>query len=86
MPLDNIQAIGLQTAQGLVFTEAYYWDQNEETRAFPNASGASRKAADQVQASMWGAVAHYLKAVQAAGTDAAEPVMAKMRELPVTTS
>ena len=35
------------------------------------------------QASMWGAVTHYLKAVQAAGTDAAEPVMAKMREMPV---
>ena len=82
--LTNIQAIGLQTAQGLVFTEAYYWDQNEETRAFSERfRRVHGRPPTMFQASMWGAVTHYLKAVQAAGTDAAEPVMAKMRELPV---
>ncbi len=82
--LTNVKAIGLETAQGLVFTEAYYWDQNDETRAF--ASRFARihgRPPTMFQASMWGAVTHYLKAVQAAGTDAAPAVMAKMREMPI---
>jgi branched-chain amino acid transport system substrate-binding protein len=82
--LTNVKAIGLETAQGLVFTEAYYWDQNDETRAF--AARFARlhgRPPTMFQASMWGAVTHYLKAVRAAGTDAAPAVMAKMRETPI---
>jgi branched-chain amino acid transport system substrate-binding protein len=82
--LTNVRAIGLETAQGLVFTEAYYWDQNEQTRAFAQRFARLHgRPPTMMQASMWGAVTHYLKAVQAAGTDAAEPVMAKMREMPI---
>ena len=82
--LTNVKAIGLQQAQGLVFTEAYYWDQNEETRAFAaRFQRAHGRPPTMFQASMWGAVTHYLKAVQAAGSDAAAPVMAKMRATPI---
>ena len=82
--LTNVRAIGLETAQGLVFTEAYYWDQNEQTRTFAQRFARLHgRPPTMMQASMWGAVTHYLKAVQAAGTDAAEPVMAKMREMPI---
>ncbi len=82
--LTNVKAIGLSTAQGLVFTEAYYWDQNDETRAFANRFARIHgRPPTMFQASMWGAVTHYLKAVQAAGTDAAPAVMAKMREMPI---
>ncbi|WP_043342079.1 ABC transporter substrate-binding protein [Belnapia moabensis] len=82
--LTNVKAIGLETAQGLVFTEAYYWDRDEASRAF--AARFARlhgRPPTMFQASMWGAVTHYLKAVKAAGTDAAPAVMAKMREMPI---
>jgi branched-chain amino acid transport system substrate-binding protein len=82
--LTNVKAIGLETAQGLVFTEAYYWDQDDQTRAFASRFARTHgRPPTMFQASMWGAVTHYLKAVQAAGTDAAPAVMAKMRELPI---
>jgi branched-chain amino acid transport system substrate-binding protein len=82
--LANIRSIGLETGQGLVYSEPYYWDQNDETRAF--AARFARihgRPPTAFQASCWGAVTHYLKAIQAAGTDAAAPVMAKMRETPI---
>lgn len=82
--LTNVKAIGLDTAQGMVFTEAYYWDQNDATRAF--AARFQRlhgRPPTMFQASVWGAVTHYLNAIQATGTDAAQPVMAKMRETPI---
>lgn len=82
--LTNVRAIGLETAQGLVFTEAYYWDQTDATRAFAaRFQRVHGRPPTMFQASMWGAVTHYLKAVQAAGTDAAEPVMARMKAMPV---
>lgn len=82
--LSNIRSIGLETGQGLVYSEPYYWDQNDETRAF--AARFARihgRPPTAFQASCWGAVTHYLKAIQAAGTDAAPAVMAKMREIPI---
>ena len=82
--LTNVKAIGLETAQGLVFTEAYYWDQDDQTRAFASRFARTHgRPPTMFQASVWGAVTHYLKAVQAAGTDAAPAVMAKMRETPI---
>ena len=82
--LTNVKAIGLETAQGLVFTEAYYWDQDDRTRTFAaRFARVHGRPPTMFQASVWGAVTHYLKAVQAAGTDAAPAVMAKMRELPI---
>ncbi len=80
----DIQAMTLPLAQGLVLTEAFYWDLNDETRAW---TAKFRKRKDKlpnmVIAGAYSATLHYLKAVQAAGTDEAKAVMAKMRELPV---
>jgi branched-chain amino acid transport system substrate-binding protein len=82
--LTNIRAIGLQTGQGMVQSEAYYWDQNDGTRAFAQRFARIHGRPPTVyHAGSYSAVAHYLKAVQAAGTDATLPVMAKMRELPI---
>jgi branched-chain amino acid transport system substrate-binding protein len=82
--ITDVHAIGLELAQGLLFTEAFYWDQSEETRAWSKRFMARHgKAPTMVQAGVYGAVTHYLKAVRATGTDAPQPVMSKMRETPV---
>jgi len=82
--LTDIHSLGLKAAQGLTFTTAYYWDQNDETRAFAKRFQAIHGAPPtMMQASMYGAVIHYLKAIKAAGSDSAKPVMAKMREMPI---
>ena len=80
----DVHSIGLKTAQGLYFTEAFYWDQNDATRAF-SARFAQRfgRPPTSLQASVYGAVTHYLKAVQAAGTDDATTVMARMKATPI---
>ncbi|HYM03612.1 MAG TPA: ABC transporter substrate-binding protein [Stellaceae bacterium] len=82
--LTNIRALGAQAAQGLLFTEAFYWDQNDETRAFSKRFAERHgRPPTMFQAGTYGAALHYLKAVKAAGTDAAGPVMAKMRAIPI---
>lgn len=82
--LPDIPAIGLETVQGMVLTEAFYWDQNDKTREF-SARFEKRHGAppSEMQAATYSGVAHYLKAVAAAGTDEAKAVMAKIKELPV---
>jgi len=80
----DVQALTLPVAQGLVLTESFYWDLNDETRAWTKRFRAKRdKIPSMLTAGVYSSVTHYLKAVQAAGTDDAKPVMAKMREIPV---
>jgi branched-chain amino acid transport system substrate-binding protein len=80
----DVNSLTLPVAQGLVLTEAFYWDQNDETRAWTKRFRAKRdKIPSMLTAGAYSAVGHYLKAVQAAGTDDAKAVMAKMREIPV---
>jgi len=80
----DVQSLGLQTAQGLVLTTAFYWDQNDETRAWTKRFRAKRdKLPNLTTAGVYSATAHYLKAVAAAGTDDPKAVMAKMHELPI---
>ncbi|WP_375457881.1 ABC transporter substrate-binding protein [uncultured Enterovirga sp.] len=83
--ITDIKALGLQAAQGLQFTEAYYWDQNDETRAFAKrfAERHGGKPPTMFQAGIYGAAMHYLKAVREAKTDEAGPVMEVMRKTPV---
>ncbi len=83
--LTDIHSIGLRSAQGLLFTEAYYWDQNDETRAFAARFAAKHggKPPTMFQAGIYSAAMHYLKAVKEAGTDEAHAVMAKMKSIPV---
>jgi len=82
--ITDVHNLGLKTAQGLLMTTAYYWDQNDQTRAFAKRFFSKMKRMPtMVQAGVYGAVTHYLKAVQAAHTDEADAVMAKMREMPI---
>jgi branched-chain amino acid transport system substrate-binding protein len=80
----DVQSLGLKTAQGLVLTTAFYWDQNDETRAWTKRFRTKRdKLPNLTTAGVYSATAHYLKAVAAAGTDDPKAVMAKMHELPI---
>jgi branched-chain amino acid transport system substrate-binding protein len=79
--LNDVKGMGLQVAQGLQFTEGFYWDRNDETRAWSKKFYARQHAMpSMVQAGAYSAVMHYLQAVAAAGTDDADAVAKKMRE------
>jgi branched-chain amino acid transport system substrate-binding protein len=80
----DVQSLTLPVAQGLVLTEAFYWDLNDETRAWTKRYRAKKdKLPSMLTAGVYSSTLHYLKAVQAAGTDEPKAVMAKMREMPV---
>ena len=84
MFISDIHSLGLKMAQGLVITEAYYWDQNDRTRAFGKKFFERMKRMPTMnQAATYSATLHYLKAVKAAGTRDTKAVLAKMRETPV---
>ncbi len=82
--LHDIKGMGLKVAQGLQFTNGFYWDFDDETRAFANKFYARHKGMpSMVQAGAYSATMHYLKAVAAAGTTDADAVSAKMKEMPI---
>jgi branched-chain amino acid transport system substrate-binding protein len=82
--INDIHSIGLQTAQGMLLTEAFYWDANEETRKWSRRFFPQHKRMpNMAQAGIYSGITHYLKAVQAAGTDETTAVMAKMKAMPV---
>ena len=83
--ISDIHSLGLATTKGLVLTTGFYWDRDDETRAWSKrfAERNNGRMPTMVQAGVYSAVMHYLKAVQAAGTDEAKAVVAKMREMPV---
>lgn len=83
--LTDINALGLPTAQGLIFTEAFYWDMDDDNRAFAAKFAERDKGIHptMIHAGVYAAVTHYLKALQALGSDAdGAAVVAKMKELP----
>ena len=80
----DIDAIGLETAQGLLLSEAFYWDLNDQTRAFSKRfKERVGRVPSAAQAGVYSSVTHYLKAVKAAGTTDAAAVMKIMKETPV---
>ncbi|MBB4260552.1 MULTISPECIES: ABC transporter substrate-binding protein [unclassified Bradyrhizobium] len=82
--ITDIHSMGLRSAQGLVLTNAFYWDRDDETRAFAKRFFAKMKRMPHMgDAGDYSSTMHYLNAIKAAGTDDAKTVMAKMRELPV---
>ena len=84
MLITDVHAVGLQTAQGLYLTEGWYWDTNDETRAWSKRyEDRMKKKPNSNHASVYSSVTHYLKAVQAAGTDDTAAVMKKMKETPI---
>lgn len=80
----DVHALGLQTAQGLVLTESFYWDKDDGTRAwserFAKLNGGKKPS--MVQAGVYSGMLHYLKAVEATKGKDAAAVMAKMKEMP----
>lgn len=82
--ISDVHSMGLANAQGLILASAFYWDMTDETRAWTARFVARvNKVPTMAQAGTYGAVLHYLKAIQAAGTDDGLIVVAKMKELPV---
>ncbi|MDT3677663.1 MAG: ABC transporter substrate-binding protein [Burkholderiaceae bacterium] len=82
--ITDVHAMGLQQAQGIVLTEAFYWDLNDATREWSRRFfEKTRRMPSMVQAGMYSATMHYLKAVAAAGTDDTAAVMKKMKATPV---
>ena len=84
MFLTDVNALGLDVAQGIQLTTGFYWDYDEETRAW-SARFKERTGNEptMVQAGLYSAITHYLKAIEATGTDDTDTVAAKMREMPV---
>jgi len=85
--LSDVNALGLQMAQGLTFTESFYWDMNDQTRAFSDRFSKRMKNGAKptmVQAGSYAAVLHYLKALEALGGNPHDgaKVAAKMKEMP----
>ena len=82
--LTDIHALGLPTAQGLTFTETFYWDMNDQTRAFAKRFSALDKGIypTMVHAGVYASILHYLKAVEALKSDDGTKVIAKMKEMP----
>ena len=85
MLVTDVHALGLNTAQGLYLTEGWYWDLNAETRAWADkySKVMNGRKPNSNHASVYSSTLHYLKAIQAAGTDDTAAVMAKMREMPI---
>jgi len=84
MFITDVHSLGLKTAQGLQMSGPFYWDMNDETRAF------SKRFSDRVghpptftQAGVYSAMHHYLEAIKAIGTKDPDKVMEKMRETPI---
>jgi len=82
--ITDIQSVGLTATQGLTFVTAFYWNRNDESRAWSKRFFERHKRMPTMaQAAVYSMVRHYLRAVEAAGTDEAEAMMAKMRDMPV---
>ncbi|HSV20843.1 MAG TPA: ABC transporter substrate-binding protein [Casimicrobiaceae bacterium] len=82
--LTDVHALGLPTAQGLTITTTFYWDQNDQTRAFSKRFAERDKGIHptMVHAGVYASVLHYLKAVEALKSDDGTKVVAKMKEMP----
>jgi branched-chain amino acid transport system substrate-binding protein len=82
--LTDIHALGLPTAQGLILTNTFYWDANDQTRAFAKRFAERDKGIHptMIHAGVYSAVTHYLKAVEALKSDDGTKVIAKMKETP----
>jgi branched-chain amino acid transport system substrate-binding protein len=82
--INDVNTLGLEVAQGMLLTTAFYWDRDEESRAWAqHYFQRMNKMPNMTQAGIYSATTHYLKAVQAAGTDETQAVMEKMRSTPI---
>jgi branched-chain amino acid transport system substrate-binding protein len=81
--ITDVHSLGLNAAQGLYAAEGFYWDQNDDTRKWSRAFAAKMggKMPTMVQAGVYSSTLQYLKAIQAAGTDDADAVVKKLKEM-----
>jgi len=80
----DIHSLGLPAAHGLQLTEAFYWDQNDQTRAWSKRFfDKMKRQPSMVQAGVYGAVSHYLNAIKATGSDDGPTVVKQMKATPV---
>jgi branched-chain amino acid transport system substrate-binding protein len=80
----DIDSVGLETAQGLLLAEAFYWDLNDDTRAFSKRfMERMKRPPTSAQAGVYSSVMHYLQAVKAAGTTDSAAVMKLMKDTPI---
>jgi branched-chain amino acid transport system substrate-binding protein len=83
--LSEVNGLGLDAAQGLNLTESFYWNMDDDTRAFGKRFfDRTGVMPNMVHAGTYSAVLSYLKAIEAAGTDETEAVAAELHELPVS--
>jgi len=82
--ITDVHGLGLNNAQGLILTESFYWDYNEQTRAFAKRFAAADRGIHptMVHAGVYAGVLHYLKAVEALKSDDGTKVIQKMKEIP----
>jgi branched-chain amino acid transport system substrate-binding protein len=82
--ITDSHGLGLKQAQGLILTDGFYWDMNDETRAFSKKfMGKVGHMPTMIQAGLYSATMHYLQAIDATGTDDTTKVMAKMKATPI---
>ena len=82
--ITDVDALGLEVAQDLVLTTGFYWDMNDETRAWSEKFNERvGQMPTMVQAGVYSSVMHYLKAIEEAGTDDAQAVVEQMKQMPV---
>jgi branched-chain amino acid transport system substrate-binding protein len=82
--VNDVKALGLKTAQGLVFSETFYWDENDQTRAWSKRFGErlNNRMPNMTNAGVYSSVIHYLKAVQAEKSKDPTKVLARMKATP----
>lgn len=82
--ITDINSLGLDTAQGMMLTTGFYWDRDDETRAWAKRFRERHKNMPTMgQAGVYSSLMHYFKAVEKAGTDDSAAVMASMKSLPI---
>lgn len=84
--ITDVNALGLDAAQGLVLTESFYWDLDDDTRAWSERFAEAMNGAKptMVHAGVYAGVLHYLKGIEAAGSKDAKAVMASMKATPTS--
>jgi branched-chain amino acid transport system substrate-binding protein len=82
--INDVNSLGLDVAQGMLLTTAFYWDRNDMSRAWAERYyQRMNRMPNMTQAGIYSSTTHYLKAVAAAGTDETNAVMNKMRTTPI---
>lgn len=84
MSITDVHGVGLEAAQGMTFAETFYWNMDDETRAFSQRFfKAANKMPTALQAGQYSAVLNYLRAVEKSGTDNVDTVMKTLRSMPI---